>query len=138
MGLCALRQFAKMRSFGIAGVAACVVGLGAAPLRAEYEPKADANGITQPSLASSLPQGGDPYGARKWLADHGISYTLIYTNDVLSNLSGGTKRGTINQGKLDTQLTIDLEKLAGWKGLTFYTNSFVTHNTGRIRRDYVG
>jgi porin len=56
---------------------------------------------------------------------------------VLSNLSGGNKRGTIDQGKLVGQLTVNLEKLAGWQDLTFYANAFQIHNTGRIRRDYV-
>ena len=72
------------------------------------------------------------------LSEHGITYSLIYTNDVLSNLSGGNRRGTIDQGKLETQLTVDLAKLAGWQDLTLYANSFQIYNTGRIRRDYVG
>ena len=95
-------------------------------------------GITEPSIATSLPQNGDPFGIRKRLYDHGISYNLIYTNDVLSNLSGGIRRGTIDQGKLEAQLYIDLEKFAGWKDWTFYANAFGIYNTGRIRRDYVG
>ena len=95
-------------------------------------------GITAPSIATSLPQNGDPAGIRKRLHDRGITYNLIYTNDVLSNVSGGIKRGTIDQGKLEGQLTIDLAKLAGWQDLTLYANAFQIHNTGRIRRDYVG
>ena len=69
---------------------------------------------------------------------HGVTYTLIYTNDVLANVQGGNRRGTIDQGKLETTLSVDLEKLAGLKGLSFFANSFQIHNTGRIRRDYVG
>lgn len=95
-------------------------------------------GITEPSIATSLPQNGDPFGARKRLHDHGISYNVIYTNDVLSNLSGGIRRGTIDQGKIEGQLLIDLEKLAGLKDWTFYANTFGIYNSGRIRRDYVG
>ena len=98
----------------------------------------DANGITSPSIATSLPNNGDPGGVRKRLAEHGITYNLIYTNDVLSNVEGGLRQGTIDQGKLEAQITVDLEKLAGWKGLTFYANGFQIHNTGRMRRDYVG
>ncbi len=97
-----------------------------------------AHGITEPSVATSLPQFGDPSGIRKRLYDQGISYNLIYTNDVLSNLSGGIRRGTIDQGKLEDQLLIDLEKLAGWKSTTFYANAFEIYNSGRIRRDYAG
>jgi porin len=98
----------------------------------------DENGITSPSIATSLPPNGDPTGARKWLAGHGVTYNLIYTNDVLANVHGGLRRGVIDQGKLEYNMTLDVEKLAGWQGLSFYTNAFQIHNTGRIRRDYVG
>ncbi len=107
----------------------------AAPAAAQT---ANGNGITEPSIATSLPQNGDPAGARKRLAERGFTYYLIYTNDVLSNLSGGTRRGTIDQDKLEAQFTLDLEKFAGWKDLTLYANLFQTHNTGRMRRDYIG
>src|SRR5262245_51905176 len=56
---------------------------------------------------------------RKDLADRGVIATLGYTNDVLGNVHGGNKRGVIDQGKVEAALTLDLEKLAGWKGLTF-------------------
>ena len=110
--------------------------IGAVPAQADDTPTA--HGITEPSVATSLPQNGDASGGRKRLYDQGISYNLIYTNDVLANLSGGIRRGTIDQGKLENQLLIDLEKLAGWKSTTFYVNAFEIYNTGRIRRDYVG
>jgi porin len=102
------------------------------------EEEAVKDGITQPSIATSLPQRGDPAGIRKWLADHGVVYSLIYINDVLANVRGGLKRGTIDQGKFEATLSVDLEKLAGLPGLSFFANAFQIHNTGRIRRDYVG
>ena len=79
---------------------------------------------TGPSIGTSLPQNNDPSRIRKSMSDLGINYTLIYTNDVLSNLSGGNKRGTIDQGLLEGRLAIDLEQLAGWHGLTMYSNVF--------------
>lgn len=115
-----------------------MAGLDAGLLRAQQAPAPDANGITEPSIATSLPQNGDPFGVRKRLSDRGVTYNLIYTNDVLGNLSGGNRRGTIDQGKLEGQLTVDLAKLAGWQDLTLYANAFQIHNTGRIRRDYAG
>jgi porin len=120
------------------GVLLVVAGFGVGPLRAQQVPVPNDKGITEPSVATSLPQNGDPGGVRKGLAQRGITYTLIYTNDVLSNVSGGTRRGTIDQGKLEGQLTVNLEKLAGWQDLTLYANGFQIYNTGRIRRDYVG
>ena len=71
-----------------------------------------------PSIATSLPYNGDPAGYRKWLGERGVVYGLEYTNDVLSNVRGGTKTGTIDQGKLHGILTVDFGKLAGWDGLT--------------------
>jgi porin len=118
------------------GVLLVVAGFGGGPLRAA-DSTSD-NGIAGPSIATSMPNNGDPGGVRKWLAERGIVYSLIYTNDVLSNLSGGNRRGAIDQGKVEGQLTVDLQKLAGWQDLTLYANTFQIHNTGRIRRDYVG
>jgi porin len=128
----------KARLAGQGFGAACLLVILLGSEAQAQDAKPDENGITSPSIATSLPNNGDPGGIRKRLAEHGITYNLIYTNDILSNVSGGLKSGTIDQGKLEAQLTIDLEKLADWKGLTFYANGFQIHNTGRIRRDYVG
>jgi hypothetical protein len=88
--------------------------------------------LPTPSIATSLPNKGDPGGYRKWLGDHGVVYGLEYTNDILSNVHGGTKTGTIDQGKLHGILTVDFGKLAGLDGLTFFANAFQIHNTGRF------
>ena len=48
------------------------------------------------------------------------------------------REGATNQGKLQGILTVDFGKMAGWDGLTMFANFFQIHNTGRIRRDYVG
>jgi porin len=110
-------------------------------------PSADAQNVAQPqettppgdaSILDNLPNKGDPAGVRKWLDERGLKWTVYYTNDILSNVSGGIKRGTIDQGKVELQVTTDLDKVAGLKGLTFYWNAFEIYNTGRIRRDYVG
>jgi porin len=91
-----------------------------------------------PSISSSLPGEGDPGGVRKWLGQNGIVIGLEYTADVLSNVSGGTKIGTIYQGKLQGMVQADLAKLGLWDGLTLYSSFFQIHNTGRMRRDHVG
>lgn len=90
-----------------------------------------------PSVGSSLPDRGDPGGARKWLGDRGVVVGLEYTSDVLSNVSGGARTGTIYQGTLQGILSIDFGKL-GLSGLSLYANFFQIHNTGHIRRDLVG
>lgn len=109
-------------------------------------PRGYAQNVTQPqntgpgeaSVLDNLPQKGDPYGLRQWLKDRGTKFDVFYTNDILSNLSGGIKRGAVDQGKLELQVTTDLEKAAGLQGLTLYWNAAQLHNTGHFRRDYVG
>ena len=96
------------------------------------------DGLPVPSVASSLPQHGDPAGIRKRLSDHGVFYALEYTNDVLANVKGGKRVGTIDQGKLQGMLVVNFGKLAGWEGLTLFSNFFQIHNTGRLRENYVG
>jgi porin len=104
----------------------------------QYGPPHVEDGRPVPSVASSLPFNGDPGGYRKWLGDHGVVYGLEYTNDVLANVHGGQRTGTIYQGKLQGIVTVDFGKLTGWNGLSLFANFFQIHNTGRIRRDYVG
>ncbi len=116
-------------------VAVVLAGASTSTLAADDGPQ---DGITPPSIATSLPQNGDPAGARKRLAERGIVYSLMYTSDVLANVDGGLKRGTVVQGKIEGTLAIDLEKLINLKDLSFFANVFQIHNTGRIRRDYVG
>ena len=58
------------------------------------------DGIPPVSIATSMPDNGDPTGSRKWLARHGITYGLVYTGEALRNVSGGIRRGSLYQGKL--------------------------------------
>jgi len=119
----------------------CAAFLAVAGLDSAYAQNvfgAQNTGLAGPSVLSNLPQNGDPTGARKWLENHGTTFTIFYTNDVLGNLSGGIKRGTIDQGKVELLVTHDLDKILGLKDLTLYWNAFQIHNTGRIRRDLAG
>ena len=94
------------------------------------------DGIPSPSIATSLPANGDPSGVRKRLSEQGISYGLTYTGEVLGNVSGGVRRGGIYEGKLEAFLNADLEKLAGWRGLSFFVNGFQIHNSNGLRDDH--
>ncbi|MBI3704424.1 MAG: carbohydrate porin [Rhizobiales bacterium] len=115
-----------------------MAGLASAPALAQNVSQAQNTGPSEASIASSLPHNGDPTGLRKWLEQRGATFNVIYTNDVLSNLSGGIKRGTLDQGMVELRVTTDLEQAAGFKDLTLYWNAFQIHNTGYIRRDYAG
>jgi porin len=129
---------ARARPYGVALLGGFALGWSVPVVAQEGVAPAAVDRLPSPSIATSLPRDGDPTGARKWLADRGITYNLIYTNDVLANVHGGNRRGGVDQGKLEFNLYADLDKLAGWQGLSFYGNVFQIHNTGRIRRDYVG
>ena len=71
------------------GTMCALIALAAVSSACAQDAGPDANGITSPSIATSLPYNGDYYGTRKRLAEHGVTYNLIYTNDILSNVSGG-------------------------------------------------
>lgn len=91
-----------------------------------------------PSVRTSLP---DPWGfdaRRQWLRERGVTFGTILTTEGLANVGGGIKRDAILQGKLEGQLGIDFEKLAGWHGLTFFANMFQTHGTGGVGRVLTG
>ncbi len=95
-----------------------------------------ADGIPPVSIATSLPDNGDPTGTRKWLAQHGITYGLVYTGEALGNVSGGIRRGGLYQGKLEAFAAIDFGKLAGWQGLSFFGNAFQIHRTSGMRAEH--
>ena len=81
------------------------------------------------SIAQAFPN-PDPGGFRAWFEERGVTYGLTYIAETLGNVSGGTRRGSVFQGRLDMELSIDLEKLAGLPGLTFHANAFQIHGRG--------
>ena len=121
----------------VLGLAVLLVGVGATSGFGQWLEGA-VDGIPSPSIATSLPQNGDPGGFRKWLSKYGVTYGAIYTGEVLGNLGGGIRRGAIVEGKLETQVRIDFEKLAQIRGLTFFSNQFQIHGSGNPGRDLVG
>lgn len=66
-------------------------------------------------------------GARTKLSDKGFDFHMEYTGGVFQNVSGGIKEGAAYNGLLNTGLIIDLEKLAGWSGLSFHVNTLWIH-----------
>lgn len=109
--------------------------LGLACLLALASP-AFADDINEPR--DSLLKGTAFEASRARLRERGFDFGLIETDEVLSNLRGGQRRGSVYQGKLEAFFNADLEKLMGLKGLSFYANGFQIHNSGGIARDYVG
>jgi porin len=90
-----------------------------------------------PASAETLTANDDRLAkARAALQERGLSYSLIYTNEALGNVSGGVRRGAIYAGKLDAAISADLEKLLGWQGFTFHGHAFQIHRTGGMRDDH--
>jgi len=86
-----------------------------------------------PSIASSLGPLGDLWGVRTALEKAGVTFSLTYIGETLGNATGGTRRGAIYEGRLDTQLDVDLDKLLGWQGASFHTNFYQIHGHGLSR-----
>lgn len=92
----------------------------------------------KPSVSASLPANGDPAGTRAWLARHGVVFGAILTEDVYGNIRGGLKRGGLTSGKLEVIVGADLEKLAGFSGLSAYANILQLHGSKGPGRELVG
>jgi porin len=65
----------------------------------------------------------------------GIKFAATYIGEALGNPSGGLKQSAIYEGRLNLALDVDLEKLAGFKQLTFHANIFQIHGGGLSRGD---
>jgi porin len=70
---------------------------------------------------------GDWGGLRSRLEKSGITFTLPYTTDLLANVGGGIRRGSIYTGLFQPQIDVDLEKLLGWNGARFSAVGAITH-----------
>lgn len=114
--------------------AALAALLAASGLARADEPK---DGIPDPSIATSLPDNGDPGGVRKRLSQVGITFQFNTLAEYLADVSGGVRRGGAYQGREEAVLDLDMEKLAGWKGLTLHANGFRIDGGG-IQANYVG
>src|SRR5215471_12305968 len=63
-------------------------------------------------------------GLRDRLVKDGVTITLTDTGELLSNVSGGIKTGTIVENELLGQVDVDLAKLVGWQGGHFRVSTF--------------
>lgn len=91
----------------------------------------------EPAFADKLT--GDWHGARTHLNDKGVEIGVTYTGEVLSNRTGGLKRGTSFEGLLDVTVETDLEKIIGWRGAKTHIRIFNIHNARDLNAaDYAG
>src|ERR1700677_837023 len=73
----------------------------------------------------------------KALGDKGVLFQLNYSGEYFADISGGMRRGGNYEGLLTLALTLDLKKVAGWDGATFYASALYPHGDG-ITNKYVG
>jgi porin len=73
---------------------------------------------------------------RRDAAAGGVALSVVYDGEGLVNASGGARRGAAYVGTLHLQLTVNADRLLGWRGLTLFLNGLGTH--GGHPSDFVG
>ncbi len=105
------------------------------------DPSSVRAGDDSKSAVMPAPASADPFvqfeNQIKALGDKGILLRLNYTGEEFANLSGGLARGSAYDGLVDIALTLDLKKIAGWNGATFYASVLYPHGDG-ISQKYTG
>ena len=146
VGRLALVQLLLAASLGVAGWSLAPNSASAADPATSSAipdpPKSDCQfaetGLPSPSIATSLPAGlADPGGVRAALGKRGIQMGFNYISDVLADVKGGIRRGTIYEGRAEYTFDACLGKLIGWQNANFHINFYQIHGTG-LSRYYVG
>jgi len=81
---------------------------------------------------------GDWGGLRTAWAESGVEVGANYIGEVYNVLSGGLRRGTTYEGRLDVAIDTDLEKRLRWNGAKTHVRLFQIHNSGRNVAEHVG
>jgi len=76
-----------------------------------------------PNIAgSTIPDRLEQYAATR-----GIDLSAVYDGEGLVNATGGVRTGAVYLGNLHLQLSVDGERLVGWRGATLFLNGLATH-----------
>lgn len=94
------------------------------------QPGAQTEAETPDQLWQRATLTGDWGGLRSSLQDLGIKFGLQEQGELWANLAGGARRGVVYTGLTTGSVTVDLEKLAGWSGATFFVNAYQIHGRG--------
>ena len=81
-------------------------------------------GLFAPSRSNLL---GDVGGLRTVLGNHGITFGLTETSEVLGNVSGGVRLGFEYEGLTTATLGLDTAKAFGWDGGSFDVSALQIH-----------
>ncbi len=93
-------------------------------------------GLPDPSIAASLPPRlADPGGVRRSLGREGVTFHVNYIGEGLGNPTGGVKQGVFYDGRLELAIDADMEKMMGWRGLSFFANGYQIHGQSITAHD---
>jgi len=73
---------------------------------------------------------GDWGGVRTRLDDAGFQFGLQEQSEVWGNMAGGLRTGAVYNGLTTGSVTVDLEKVFGWTGATFFADAYQIHGRG--------
>lgn len=79
---------------------------------------------------------GDWGGVRADLYSKGVSLEFTHKSDLLANISGGIKRGSIWLANTEAAISMDMGKLAGWDATTAFVQYHAQH--GNQPKDFNG
>ena len=100
-----------------------VIAAGSLPARADAE--AEPQGLWERDTLT-----GDWGGLRTRLIDQGVTLGLLEQSELWGNTTGGLRTGVVYNGLTTASVRLDLDKLAGWSGATFYASVFQIHGRG--------
>lgn len=125
----------RSRRRAIAGLALTLLGTAAqAQSQSEGVAPEKPPRISALSVSPALMPLADPGGVRSALEEKGVTFWANYIGEIVRVVRGGLRRGTVYEGRLDVQLDVNAETLAGWPGLTFHAQLFQIHGRGPSRR----
>ncbi len=91
----------------------------------------DSKQVTETEKARSIMEQdyltGDWGGLRTKLQDKGVTFGATYIGETFGNVSGGKDRTEVYDGRLQLSLALDFEKLADFKGGSFYVSAYEIH-----------
>jgi porin len=73
---------------------------------------------------------GDWGGLRSRLTDAGVTLGLQEQSEIWGNMAGGLRTGVVYDGLTTAGLSLNLDKLVGWTGATFFVNAYQIHGRG--------
>lgn len=73
----------------------------------------------------------------KGLSEQIAAWKFIYNGETFGNLSGGLRQGAIYEGMAKFGVGINLDKLLGWEGASFYSNVILPHGDS-LTQKYTG